>query len=83
VESLGAEGSNYDENIAKISLIGAGMRTHPGIAAGMFKTLADNGINIEMISTSPIKISCVVRREDGEKAVNALHGHFGLQEEHK
>ncbi len=50
VESLGAEGSNYDEKIAKISLIGAGMRTHPGIAAGMFKTLADNGINIEMIS---------------------------------
>ena len=78
VESLGAEGSNYDEKIAKISLIGAGMRTHPGIAAGMFKTLADNGINIEMIITSAIKISCVVRREDGEKAVNALHRHFGL-----
>jgi len=78
VESVGAEGSNYDEKIAKISLIGAGMRTHPGIAAGMFKTLADNGINIEMIITSAIKISCVVRREDGEKAVNALHRHFGL-----
>ncbi len=78
VSSLGAEGSNFDDNIAKISLIGAGMRTNPGIAAGMFKTLADNGINIEMISTSPIKISCVVRRDDGEKAVNALHGHFGL-----
>jgi len=78
VSSLGAEGSNFDDNIAKISLVGAGMRTHPGIAAGMFKTLADNGINIEMISTSPIKISCVVRREDGEKAVNALHEHFGL-----
>jgi aspartate kinase len=77
-ESLGAEGSNYDENIAKISLIGAGMRTHPGIAAEMFKTLADNGINIEMISTSPIKISCVVPREDGEKAVNALHRTFNL-----
>jgi len=78
VSSLGAEGSNFDDNIAKISLIGAGMRTNPGIAVGMFKTLADNGINIEMISTSPIKISCVVRRDDGEKAVNALHGHFGL-----
>jgi aspartate kinase len=77
-DSLGAEGSNVDDNIAKISLIGAGMRTHPGIAAGMFKTLADNDINIEMISTSPIKISCVVRRDDGEKAVNALHEHFGL-----
>jgi len=78
VNSLGAEGSNFDDNIAKISLVGAGMRTHPGIAAGMFKTLADNGINIEMISTSPIKISCVVRQEDGERAVNALHEHFGL-----
>ena len=78
VSSLGAEGTNYDDNIAKISLIGAGMRTHLGIAAVMFKTLAENGINIEMISTSPIKISCVVRREDGEKAVNALHEHFGL-----
>lgn len=75
---LGAEGSDFERNIAKISLIGAGMRTHPGIAAGMFKTLADNGINIEMISTSPIKISCVVRRDDGEKAVRALHEHFGL-----
>jgi aspartate kinase len=78
VSSLGAEGSNYNDDIAKISLIGAGMRTHPGIAAGMFKTLADNGINIEMISTSPIKISCVVRREDGENAVNMLHEYFSL-----
>ncbi len=78
VSSLGAEGSHYDDDIAKISLIGAGMRTHPGIAAGMFKTLAENGINIEMISTSPIKISCVVRREDGESAVNMLHKHFNL-----
>ena len=60
-EELGARSFDCDEDIAKISLIGAGMRTHPGIAAGMFETLADNGINIEMISTSPIKISCVVR----------------------
>ncbi len=78
VSALGAEGSNFDDNIAKISVVGAGMRTHPGIAAGMFKTLAENDINIEMISTSPIKISCVVRRDDGEKAVKALHDHFGL-----
>jgi aspartate kinase len=77
-KSVGAEGCNFDEGIAKISLVGAGMRTHPGVAAGMFKTLADNDINIEMISTSPIKISCVVRREAGEKAVKALHEHFGL-----
>lgn len=78
VESLGAEDARFDESIAKISLVGAGMRTHPGIAAGMFKTLADNDINIEMISTSPIKISCVVREQDGERAVKALHEHFGL-----
>ncbi|MBK5093489.1 MAG: aspartate kinase [Actinobacteria bacterium] len=77
-ESIGAEGCDFDEGIAKISLVGAGMRSHPGVAAGMFKTLADNDINIEMISTSPIKISCVVRREAGEKAVRALHEHFGL-----
>jgi aspartate kinase len=78
-ESVSAGGVTYDSDIAKVSLIGAGMRTHPGIAAGMFQTLADNEINIEMISTSPIKISCVVRREDGEKAVRMLHEHFGLQ----
>lgn len=77
-ESVGAEGCNFDEGIAKISLVGAGMRTHPGVAAGMFTTLAENDINIEMISTSPIKVSCVVRRESGEKAVMALHKHFGL-----
>lgn len=77
-ESVGAQGVDYDDDIAKVSLIGAGMRTHPGIAAGMFKTLADNDINIEMISTSPIKISCVVPLEDGAKAVQKLHERFGL-----
>jgi aspartate kinase len=79
-EAVGAAGVDFDDDIAKISLIGAGMRSHPGIAAGMFQTLADNDINIEMISTSPIKISCVVRQQDGEKAVRTLHDHFGLQE---
>jgi aspartate kinase len=77
-EAVGAAGIDYDDDIAKISLIGAGMRTHPGIAAGMFRTLADNEINIEMISTSPIKISCVVRRGDGERSVKVLHEHFDL-----
>lgn len=76
--SIGAEGSRFDERVAKVSLIGAGMRTHPGIAARMFETLAENGINIEMISTSPIKISVVVREADGERAVKALHEQFGL-----
>ncbi len=79
-EAVGAGGVTYDPDIAKVSLIGAGMRTHPGIAAGMFQTLADNEINIEMISTSPIKISCVVQRRDGEKAVRKLHEHFRLQD---
>lgn len=77
-DEVGAEDCRFDEDIAKVSLIGAGMRSHPGVAAGMFKTLADNDINIEMISTSPIKISCVVREKDGETAVKALHEHFDL-----
>ena len=79
-KAVGAEGVSLDDDIAKISLIGAGMRNNPGIAAGMFQTLADNDINIEMISTSPIKISCVVRRSDGEEAVRTLHDFFGLSE---
>jgi aspartate kinase len=77
-DSIGAQGSRFDDKIAKISLVGSGMRSHPGVAAGMFKTLADEGINIEMISTSPIRISCVVRVEDGEKAVRVLHRYFDL-----
>ncbi len=80
-KQLGTEDCRFDENIAKISLIGAGMRSHPGVAASMFEALANEGINIEMISTSPIKISCIVRKEDGEKAVKALHKHFGLSSE--
>jgi len=54
------------------------MRTHPGVAADMFAALAENDINIEMISTSTIKISCVIRAEDVEKAVRAIHAKFGL-----
>ncbi|MDD5447613.1 MAG: aspartate kinase [Actinomycetota bacterium] len=77
-ESLGARQAIFDDKIAKISLIGAGMRSNPGIAARVFRTLANEGINIEMISTSPIKISCVVREQAGEKAVKSLHDHFGL-----
>lgn len=80
-ESLGARQVTFDDQIAKISLIGAGMRSNPGIAARVFRTLADEGINIEMISTSPIKISCVVREQAGEKAVKSLHDQFGLGNE--
>ncbi len=75
---LGARKVAVDEDIAKVSLVGAGMRTHPGVAADMFSALAESGINIEMISTSTIKISCVIPAEDVKKAVSAIHKRFGL-----
>ena len=67
-----------DENIAKISLVGAGMRSHPGVSATFFKAIANAGVNVEMISTSEIRISVVTRAEDAEKAVSAVHTAFGL-----
>src|ERR1700744_3690856 len=67
-----------DREIGKVSIIGAGMRSHPGVAAKVFQTLADEQINIEMISTSPIKISCVIRSEHVPQAVRALHAAFEL-----
>ena len=67
-----------DDDIARVSLVGAGMKTHPGVAADMFDALADAGINIEIISTSPIRISCVVRAADIERAVNVVHERFRL-----
>ena len=76
---IGAEGFNVDDGIAKVSLVGAGMKSHPGVAADMFDVLAGEGINIEMISTSPIRISCVIRKDDAERAVRAVHGRFGLE----
>ena len=75
---IGAADVTADADIATVSLIGAGMKTHPGITATMFETLADESINIEMISTSPIRISCVVRSDAVERAVLALHDAFGL-----
>jgi aspartate kinase len=77
-EELGAREWSVDESIAKVSLVGAGMRTHPGISAKMFSTLADAGVNIDLISTSPIRISCVISAEQVEVAVRALHDAFGL-----
>jgi aspartate kinase len=65
-----------DKSIAKISVVGIGMRSHSGVAADMFEILGRNRINIQMISTSEIKISCVVAKKDGEKAVKLLHKHF-------
>jgi aspartate kinase len=67
-----------DDDIARVSLVGAGMKTHPGVAADMFDALADAGINIEIISTSPIRISCVVRAGDIERAVKVVHERFRL-----
>ena len=67
-----------DEEMGKVSIVGAGMRSHPGVAAKVFGVLAKEGVNIEMISTSPIKISCVIARGHVERAVKVLHGAFEL-----
>ncbi len=75
---MGGRGSSADSDIAKISIVGVGMRSHSGIAHRMFDALAKNRVNIEMISTSEIKISVVIRKGDADKAVKALHGAFGL-----
>jgi len=73
-----ASGVEIDTNISKVSLVGVGMKSHSGIAAKMFSTLAKNKINIEMISTSEIKVSCVVSGTKGKAAVRAIHKAFGL-----
>ena len=81
VRVFGAQGHDLDKDIAKISIVGAGMKSHPGVAAEMFDVLAENSINIQMISTSPIRISCVIDEKNIENAVRALHEHFQLSEE--
>jgi aspartate kinase len=81
-EQVGAAGVTHDNDIAKVSLVGAGMKTSPGIAAKMFRTLADEGVNIEMISTSTIRISVVIDSADLEKAARSLHTAFGLDSGH-
>ena len=78
VADVGALRFETDDAIAKLSLVGAGIKSNPGVAADMFDALAAEGINIEMISTSSIRISCVIRAEDGERAVRAVHQRFGL-----
>ncbi len=75
---MGAGGVTHDRNIAKVTLVGAGMKTSPGVAAKMFRVLADNDINIQMISTSTIRVSCVVAAADVQRAARALHTAFGL-----
>ncbi|MEM9134566.1 MAG: aspartate kinase [Actinomycetota bacterium] len=76
--SLGASLVSTNDAVGRVSVIGAGMKSNPGVAATMFETLADNGINIEMISTSAIRISCVVGSGEVDAAVGALHTAFGL-----
>jgi aspartate kinase len=76
--SIGAAKVVADDDIAKVSVIGAGMKSNPGVAATMFEVLAANGINIEMISTSAIRISCVIAESDAERAVGLLHDAYEL-----
>jgi aspartate kinase len=75
---IGAKGVTHEADIAKVSIVGAGMKTSPGIAAKMFRTLADENVNIEMISTSTIRISVVIAASDLERAARCLHTAFGL-----
>jgi len=82
-QEIGAEKVLGDENIAKVSIIGVGMRSHAGVAKKMFGALAKEGINIIMISTSEIKISCIVQEKYTELAVRVLHEVFGLDDEEK
>ena len=77
-ETVAAQEVSTDDGIAKVSLVGAGIRSHPEVLRDMFAALAEERINIEMISTSSIRISCVIRAEDADRAVRAVHAKFGL-----
>jgi len=81
VDELGIDRIAAQETMGTVSIVGAGMRSHPGVAAQVFAVLGQEGINIEMIATSPIKISCVIEGERVPDAVRALHGAFGLSGE--
>ncbi len=80
-KALGADGYTYGDGVSKVSIVGAGMVSNPGVAAEMFEALFREGINLEMISTSEIKVSCIIRAEDSVRAVAALHKKFNLAEE--
>jgi aspartate kinase len=80
-DEIGATGVSSDRDIARVSIVGAGMKANPGVAATMFEVLADAAINIDMISTSAIRTSCVVREAQIEQAVQSLHSAFGLDVE--
>lgn len=77
-DAIGFESLRYDDQIGKISLVGAGMKTNPGVTASFFQALSDAGVNIELISTSEIRISVVTRQDDVNEAVRAVHTAFGL-----
>jgi aspartate kinase len=81
IKDIGAERIDYDENISKISIVGVGMKSHSGVASKMFASLARDGINIMMISTSEIKISCVIKEKYTELAVRILHDAFTMEKE--
>ena len=81
VKETDAKGVSHDPGIGRVSLVGAGMRSNPGVAAKMFETLAKEDVNIEMISTSSIRVSCAVQERDVERAVRALHTAFDLGQE--
>ena len=79
LRELGAKGVDLKDDISKVSIVGVGMRTHAGVAAKMFETLASHNINIMMISTSEIKVSCVIDAMYTELAVRVLHDAFELE----
>ena len=78
LEYIGAKTVSFTKDIAKVSIVGAGMVNHPGVAATMFEALSEAGINIKMISTSEIKVSCIILDEEVEDAIQAIHDKFGL-----
>jgi aspartate kinase len=78
VKAVRAKGVSYNDDIAKVSIVGVGMRSHSGVAAKMFAALASKKINIDMISTSEIKISCVINKKHADEAVWAIHKAFEL-----
>jgi aspartate kinase len=80
-KEIGAQGVVYDDKVAKVSIVGAGMGDRPGVAATMFKALFDVNVNLQMVSTSEIKISCIIAREDVKKAVQSIHDAFNLGKE--
>jgi aspartate kinase len=78
---IGAQGVTHDDRVAKVSIVGVGMRSHSGVAARMFSVLAKEGVNIQMISTSEIAVSCVIEDKYTELAVRALHETFELSKD--